>query len=114
MRRASYIDTKIDYDQNYVQKEQRREKQYQIERHPGRLALKKWEKHWKSGWFENLTKEKQKEYKLITNKLALEKKKFEMTKVRQEWKRNWYNNLDKEKQREYKKRVEEIKKEHNL
>jgi hypothetical protein len=40
MRRASYIDTKIDYDQNDVQKEQRREKQYQIERHPGRLALK--------------------------------------------------------------------------
>ncbi|AXF97228.1 hypothetical protein [Spiroplasma phoeniceum] len=114
MRRASYIDTKIDYDQNDVQKDQRKEKQWKIENHPGRLALKQWEKHWKSGWFENLTKEKQKEYKLITNKLALDNKKFELVRVRQEWKRNWYNNLDKEKQREYKKGVEEIKKEHNL
>ncbi len=114
MRRASYIDTKIDYDKNDVQKKQRIEKQRQIEQHPGRLALKQWEKQWKSGWMANLTKEKQKEYKLITNKLALENKKTELTKVRHEWKRNWYNNLDKEKQREYKKRVEEIKKEHNL
>ena len=114
MRRASCVNTKTNYDLNDVKKEQQIERQHQIEQHPGRLALKQWEKYWKSGWFDNLTKEKQKEYKLITNKLALDKKNFELVKVRHEWKRNWYNNLDKEKQREYKKRVEQIKKEHNL
>ncbi|WP_425379068.1 hypothetical protein [Spiroplasma endosymbiont of Polydrusus pterygomalis] len=102
MRRASYVDTNIDYEPNEELK------------NTGRIALKQWEKQWKSGWFENLTKEKQKEYKLLSNKLALEKKKAEFTKLRNEWKRNWFVNLDKEKQREYKKRVEEIKKAHNL
>lgn len=102
MRRASYVNTNIDYAPNEELK------------NTGRELLKQWEKQWKNGWFENLTKEKQKEYKLLSHKLALEKKKAEFTKLRNEWKRNWFNNLDKEKQREYKTRVEEIKKAHNL
>ncbi|WP_215825447.1 hypothetical protein [Spiroplasma endosymbiont of 'Nebria riversi'] len=94
MRKASYVDTNIDYAPNEELK------------NIGRGILKQWEKQWKGDWFDNLTKEKQKEYKLITNKLALENKKAEFTKLRNEWKRNWFVNLDKEKQREYKKRVE--------
>ncbi|QIA69911.1 hypothetical protein [Spiroplasma citri] len=76
MRRASYIDTKIDYDQNDVQKDQRREKTMKNWKPPWSIGFKAVRRNIGKWLIWKLNQRKQKEYKLITNKLALDKKKF--------------------------------------
>ncbi|KAF0849745.1 MAG: hypothetical protein EIB84_06475 [Spiroplasma poulsonii] len=110
MRRASYIDTKIDL--NHQQEKVKKLKK----------LLQKTEMEWQNNWFNNLTGDKQEQYK----KQVAEMKRItpsilwtiETGKIQVEWKRNWFKNLTEDKKEKYYTEINkiktEIKKENNL
>ncbi|PWF94192.1 hypothetical protein SMH99_26110 [Spiroplasma poulsonii] len=110
MRRASYIDTKIDL--NHQQEKVKKLKK----------LLPKTEMEWQNNWFNNLTGDKQEHTKNKSPKWKELPHQFceqlKPEKIQVEWKRNWFKNLTKIKKKNIIQKLTKLKlklkKENNL